>query len=277
MSVGPPAHSDAVKVAIPAEHVLLLSMNRPKALNAMSFEMEQDLRTLLDWFDEEPSLWVVIVTGEGRAFCAGADLKLWKQKKEEGYNDQERIAANVHGFGSLSRRIMAKPIIACVNGDAYGGAVEILLNCDIVISSEDASFALPEVKRGVIAAQGVIPRLRTSAGHQFAAEMLFLGRKITAIEAQQRFGFVNLVVPRSQLLSTAVDWAKEITQNSPDAVQATKRGLVIASRTGDNERAVLDHAWSAESKRAYTGENIKEGLVAFSEKRGPHWKNPAKL
>ncbi|KAI0323026.1 enoyl-CoA hydratase/carnithine racemase [Amylostereum chailletii] len=274
----PPAHSNELKVEFPAEHVLLLCFNRPKALNSMSVGMENDVKLLLDWFDTEPSLWVVIVTGEGRAFCAGADLKSWNARQQGGdLSDQERIASSVHGFGSLSRRATSKPIIAAVNGGAFGGGVEMILNCDLVIASDEAVFALPEVKRGVVAAQGVIPRLRDTAGHQLASEMLLLGRTVEASEAQQRFGFVNLVVPREKLLSSALEWAKQIVQNSPDSVQCTKRGLLTAAQHGNNELAVIQHAWGEESRRVYTGANIKEGLKAFTEKRQPHWTNPAKL
>ncbi|KAI0059422.1 enoyl-CoA hydratase/carnithine racemase [Artomyces pyxidatus] len=273
-----PSLSGEVKISFPEPHVLLLTFNRPHALNAVSQRMEADVQAVMQWFDEEPSLWVVIVTGEGRIFCAGADLKAWNARQQSGdTSEQERIASSVYGFGSLSRRASPKPIIAAVNGGAFGGGVEMVLNCDLVIASDDAVFALPEVKRGVIAAQGVIPRIRAAAGHQLAAEMLLLGRTVGAAEAQQRFGFVNLVVSREKLLSTALEWARQLVQNSPDSVQSTKRGLVIAAQHGSVETATLAHAWSPESKRAYNGSNIKEGLKAFQQKRKPIWTNPAKL
>ncbi|KAF8273837.1 enoyl-CoA hydratase/carnithine racemase [Lactarius quietus] len=257
-NISPPSHSDEVKVSFPKEHVVLLTMNRPKALNAMWHVMEGDLETLLNWFEGEPTLWVAIITGRGRAFCAGADLKA--------LDHQAYYAQAVNGFGSLSRRTMSKPIIAAVNGIAFGGGMEMVLNCDLVIASDDAAFALPEVKRGVVAAQGGIPRVQAAVGHQFASEMLLLGRTVSAMEAYQRFGFVNAVVPRAQLLQTAVEWAFRITQNSPDAVQSTKRALIEAAKHG-----------IPESTRAYRGENIKEGLKAFREKRKPLWTDPAKL
>ncbi|EIM92419.1 enoyl-CoA hydratase/carnithine racemase [Stereum hirsutum FP-91666 SS1] len=273
-----PTLSEQVNASIPCDHVLLITLNRPRSLNAMTPQMEDDLRKLLNWYEEEPSLWAVVVTGEGRAFCAGADLKAWNNDHLSGSKDeQEAILASVHGFGSLSRRVSSKPIIAAVNGGAYGGGVEILLNCDLVIASQDAVFALPEVKRGVIAAQGGIPRLRNACGHQRASEMLLLGRNVSAEEAAQHFGFVNTVVPKQNVLQTALDWAQQIVQNSPDAVQSTKRALVLAGQHGSIEQATQVHARTVESKRAYKGENIQEGLRAFSEKRKPCWTNPAKL
>jgi len=248
----------------------------------MGPQITNDLRVVLNWFDRESDLWVCIVTGAGRAFCAGVDLKAWNDFGRDGgqpvSNEQEGIASSPHGFGALSRRsISSKPVIAAVNGLAYGGGLEIVMNCDIVIASRDAKFALPEVKRGVIAAQGGIPRVTAIAGHQFASELLFVGRPVSAQEAKDRFRFVNDVVPPDQVLTVAVEWANRITENSPDAVASSKRGILLAEQFGGVETSTIAHAWSTESKRVYEGENIKEGLRAFVEKRAPRWKSPAKL
>jgi enoyl-CoA hydratase/carnithine racemase len=274
----PPVHSSQIQLAFPENHVLLLTFNRPEALNAMTPTMQSDIENILDWFDGEPSLWVVIITGAGRAFCAGADLKAWSKDQQGGNTkEQQNTAANVHGFGSISRRhVSNKPMIAAVNGGVYGGGTEIVLNCDIVVASHDAKFALPEVKRGVLAIQGAIPRLAKIAGHQLASEMLLLGNAISASEARDRFRFVNVVVPQADVVSAAIGVARQIAANSPDAVQSTKRGLILAQKH-NFEEAVLTHAWSQESKRVYKGGNIKEGLRAFSEKRGPVWRDPSKL
>ncbi|PFH47580.1 hypothetical protein AMATHDRAFT_67495 [Amanita thiersii Skay4041] len=274
----PPTTSDQLRLSFPAEHVLLLTLNRPKALNAMTPGMEQDLKQALDWFENEPHLWVVIVTGAGRAFCAGADLKAWNDRQKNGSvsSEQEGLAANVYGFGSISRRKSRKPIIAAVNGGAYGGGMEILVNCDIVIASSEAKFSFPEVKRGVVAIAGGIPRVGRICGHQLASELLLTGKTIGAAEAQTRFGFVNTVVPPDQVLPCAISVAKEITANSPDAVQSTKVALLLAQKHNVDETYVT-HIWSPETRRVYAGENIKEGLQAFVDKRKPAWKNPAKL
>ncbi|EAU92510.1 enoyl-CoA hydratase/carnithine racemase [Coprinopsis cinerea okayama7 len=276
-SLNPPKTSEQLIVSFPAEHVLLLTFNRPRQLNAMTPQMDEDLRRVLNWFEEEPSLWVVIVTGAGRLFCAGADLKAWNNDQQSGtVDEQERVLNNPYGFGSISRRQSKKPFIAAVNGGAYGGGMEMILNCDYVIAAENAKFALPEVKRGVIAIQGGIPRLTQIAGHQLASELLLLGKTISAPEAQGRFGFVNQVVPASELLPAAVAVAKQILENSPDAVQATKRALLLSQEFGHSVM-LPHHVLGPESKATYTGQNIKEGLKAFSEKRAPQWKNPAKL
>ena len=275
----PPTHSEDVLVTFPAPHVLLLTFNRPQTLNAMTPRMKDDMGRLLDWFEKEPELWVVIVTGAGRIFCAGADLKAWNTDQQSGVTDeQERtLRAHPHGFGGLSRRRSVKPIIAAVNGGAYGGGVEMVLNCDIVVASEGAKFALPEVKRGVVAIQGGIPRLAKISGHQLASEMLLLGKTITAGDARNRFGFVNEIVPAKDVLPTALSIAKQIIENSPDAVQSTKECLLIAQKGVGLHEIVEEHVKSGVSTRVYKGENIKEGLKAFTEKRSPVWKNPAKL
>ncbi|KAI0756501.1 enoyl-CoA hydratase/carnithine racemase [Daedaleopsis nitida] len=278
----PPAHTSELKVSFPQAHIMLLTFNRPKALNAITPAMNDDVKVVFDWFDSEPSLWIAVVTGEGRLFCAGADLIAWGKRQAGGgaEEDQKAIIRQVDGFASLSRRfVTSKPIIAAVNGGAYGGGTEIVLNCDLVIAGEDAKFALPEVRRGVVAIQGGMPRLARIAGHQqLASEMLFTGRAIPAAEAATRFGFVNKVVPSRDVLPTALAWAAEIVQNSsPEAIQSTKRALLLSNRHGSVEDAVVAHVNSEESKRTFASENIMEGLKAFSEKRTPVWKNPAKL
>ncbi|KAF9011428.1 enoyl-CoA hydratase [Cyathus striatus] len=258
----PPQHSDELLVAFPEAHVLLLTLNRPASLNALTPRMSQDLKALLDWFEEEPELWVVIVTGSGRAFCAGADLKAWNKKQQSGNTtEQEDVVASVHGFASISRRQSIKPIIAAVHGGAYGGGVELVLNCDLVLASRDAKFALPEVKRGVVATQGGIPRLARIAGHQLASELLLLGKTISADEAHSRFGFVNAVVSSAEeVVPAALDVARQIIANSPDSVQCTKKGLLLSQRHGFEE-TVSTHAWSGESKRVYKGVILR--LVLF--------------
>jgi len=243
----------------------------------MTPQLQKDLDTILDWFSAEPEMWVAIVTGAGQIFCAGADLVEWNKDQQSGKSDEQKnLSRNPHGFGSISRRQLSKPIIAAVNGGAHGGGTEMVLNCDIVVAGEDAKFALPEVKRGVVAAAGGIPRLFQIAGHHLAAEMLLTGKVISAIDAHKRFGFVNSVVPSSEVVAEAISIAKSIVANSPDAVQSTKYGLLLSQRYGPEE-AFQKHTFSSESGRVYKGENIKEGLKAFSEKRAPVWKNPAKL
>ncbi|KAI0962350.1 hypothetical protein AcV7_001214 [Taiwanofungus camphoratus] len=277
--LNPLTHSNEVLIDFPQEHVMLLTFNRPKSLNAMTPTMKEDINNVLTWFDNEPTLWVVIITGEGRVFCAGADLLAWNIRRRDDTKDEgQDTIADADGFGAISRRFnSSKPMIAAVNGSAYGGGVEIILNCDLVVASEDSTFALPEVKRGVVAVAGGMPRLARIAGHQLASEMLLLGKNITAKDAATRFGFVNKVVPKPHVLPTALAWAAEISYNSPDSVQSTKRALLLSNRHGSVEEALSAHLRSKESIRHYRSANMKEGLQAFSERRKPVWSNPAKL
>lgn len=273
--------SDQIQASHAGPHVLLILLNRPEAMNAMSKEMEESLTLLLNWFQGNDDYWVAVLSGNGKIFCAGADLVEWLKRDYAGLgtqvtSDQERLISMSHGFGSLSRRYtLNKPIIAAVNGGAFGGGTEMVLNCDIVIAEENAKFALPEVKRGVIAAAGGIPRLLRVSGYQLAAEMLLLGRNVSAVEARDRFRFVNEVVPRGKAIEAAIAWALKICENSPDAVQATKNGLILGLLRGNIEEAYASHAWGEASKKTWVGENIKEGLRAFSEKRKPDWGNPS--
>ncbi|KIY71274.1 ClpP/crotonase [Cylindrobasidium torrendii FP15055 ss-10] len=277
MPPSPPPHSNNFLVAFPIPHVLLLTLNRPEALNSVTPQQQQELRLVLDWFDVTDELWVLVITGAERMFCTGVDLKDWNQRASANTRtDQTDIVANTNGFASLSRRDSAKPIIAAVNGGAFGGGMELLLNCDLVVAADDAKFALPEVRRGVSALQGGIPRLTQIAGHQRASEMLLLGRTFSAKEAYAKFGFINFLVPQSSVLSTALDLAKEIvTKCSPDAVQATKRALLLAE---DHQASIAGGASSRESDGLFGTEgdalNMQEGLLSFVEKRAPVWKNP---
>ncbi|KAI6106688.1 ClpP/crotonase-like domain-containing protein, partial [Pisolithus thermaeus] len=273
------AASSSLRVSVPQQHTLLLTLNRPSQRNAITPDLAREIAHVLNWFDNEPSLWVVVLTGEGDTFCAGADLKSWHASQSSGtVTEQQDFASSLHGFASISRRRTSlKPIIAAVNGPAYGGGVEIILNCDLVVASTDAVFALPEVKRGVVAAQGGIPRLARVAGHQLASEMLLLGNTITALEARDKYRFINIITSATEVLPTALALAHTITSNSPDAVQSTKEGLLIAQRIGNVDEAVVSHALSGASGRVWNGRNVKEGLDAFVEKRSPKWTNPAKL
>ncbi|EJC99128.1 ClpP/crotonase [Fomitiporia mediterranea MF3/22] len=247
-----PTTSNELIVAFPAEHVMQLTLNRPAARNAMSTTLEEDIGRTLAWFDAQPSLWVAIITGNGRVFCAGVDLKAWEKETSDSdvktnRHSPEGIVALTHGFGGLLRRTAScKPLIAAVVGGAFGGGVEMLLNCDLVIAADDATFGLPEVKVGVVPAAGGIPRLVATAGRRLASEMMLFGRTVTVQEAYSRFGI-------------------------------TKRGIILAWQHGDVDEAMVKHALSAESVRHYAGENIKEGLKAFVEKCKPKWSNPAKL
>lgn len=174
------------------------------------------------------------------------------------------------GFGGLSSRSGKKPIIAAVNGLCFGGGCEMIINTDLVLASRDASFSLPEVKHGVIAVAGALPRLVRTVGKQRAMEMALTGRTLTAEEARE-WGLVNKVV-HTDVLEEAVRWAVQITLNSPDSVIVSKEGVRIGWEGIDVQEGTekLRNGLYAQMNM---GENMKEGLKAFAEKRKPIWIN----
>lgn len=184
--------------------------------------------------------------------------------------DPEKRMGNAPGFVPLSRRRGKKPVIAAVNGLAAGGGTEFVVNCDLVIASEEAYFALPEVKRGLSPIGGALPRLMRIIGLQRSSEMALTGRNITAQEALT-WGFVNKVVPKQDVVEEAVRYAEMIAKNSPDAIICTRSGLRQSWEEAKVEDAVR---WTLEHEFAdlQDGENILEGLKAFSERREPKWK-----
>ncbi|KAH8161771.1 hypothetical protein CIB48_g6471 [Xylaria polymorpha] len=265
----PPPTPTFLKLSYPAPRVLLVRMDRPKDLNAMSTTGQWEMDSVWKWFDLEPRLSVAIITGTGRAFSAGADLKEWNSSMSDDADPKSRMG-NAPAFKPLSRRLGKKPVIAAVNGLAMGGGCEFVVNCDLVIAAEDAYFGLPEVKRGLAAIGGALPRLIRTAGLQRASEIALTGRKVTAQEMHQ-WGIVNKVVPKDQVVAEAVMYASLIAQNSPDAIICTRAGLRQGWETASVERAV---EWTLEKEFAelQRGDNIREGLLAFAQKREPQWK-----
>ncbi|PWY97488.1 ClpP/crotonase [Testicularia cyperi] len=288
----------------PAPHVLQMTLNRPQQLNAMTDAMEMDICKVFEWFENEPSMWVIILAGKGRAFCAGQDLKDWLNKnrtsKTVPHASGEPMQAdsevevsiarmNRGGFGGMSARRSAKPIIAAVDGICMGGGTETILNCDMVVASTRSVIGLPEVARGVVAAMGGIPRLTQLCGHQRASELLLLGKPISAQEAHDRYNMVNRLVEVAKSTSeelgqaavdrVAVDIAKQLTQNSPDSIYVTKEALVLARDAigEDIDASARANMLSDRSRLLYVGKNINEGLDAFKNKRGPKWFNPVNV
>ncbi|EGR49665.1 uncharacterized protein TRIREDRAFT_60187 [Trichoderma reesei QM6a] len=254
------------KLSFPAPRVLLVKISRPTALNAIAISGSWELASLFEWFDEEPSLWVSIVTGEGRTFSAGADLKAWNDEIGSGSFGEMPSS----GFAGLSRRTGKKPVIAAVNGIAYGGGFEAVVNCDLVIASATAKFCFPEVKRGVAPFAGAMPRLIRTIGKQRAMELMLTGRVLPAQEAKE-WALVNVVCPEGRdVVEEALKWAKMIAENSPDSVIVTKQGINWGWEGvgADEGTRISNSLWH---HKLLAGDNIKEGLQAFVEKRNPKW------
>ena len=212
--------------------------------------------------------------------CAGADLKEWNQINERRARGELEVRPRIppSGFGGLGRRRGKKPIIGAVNGMALGGGFEIASAMDIVVAAQSAVFALPEAKRGVGALTGVLPRLNRMMGKQRALALALTGQKCSA-GALERWGMVNAVTddatPETDVLErpvvkTALMYAQEIADNSPDSVIVMRDAVLSAWYEGDVENAtrVVEERWS---KKLEEGENIKEGVRAFVEKRAPRW------
>ena len=245
-------------------HILSVTLNRPAVHNAVHEPMHHELAQLWDEFSADAELWVAVLTGAGdKAFCAGNDLKFTSQ--------DGRATLPSTGFSGLSQRYdLEKPIIAAVNGFAMGGGFETALSCDIIIASEEATFALPEVKVGFFAAASGVQRLSRYIGRLAAQEMMITGRHVGAEEALQ-LGFVNSVVPHEALMAAAMAKAEEITQVSPSSVKATKRVLNdLAKREQLPESLAFSRKVIGDLSKT---EDFKEGVQAFVEKRKPKWRN----
>ncbi|KAL2052401.1 hypothetical protein ABVK25_007273 [Lepraria finkii] len=221
----PPPPTDFARLSFPNPHTLIVTLCRPKSLNCINSAGNQELHAVWTWLDAEPSIRVGIVTGEGRAFCAGADLKEWNESQKPGATPQKPLSPS--GFGGLSRRRGRKPVIAAVNGLAHGGGCEMIINCDIVLASPSAVFALPEAKRGVVALAGALPRLTRIVGRMRAMEMALTGRDVPAQEAKE-WGLCNAVCTDGEsIVDVAVKWAEEICFNSPDSIVVSKEGIEL--------------------------------------------------
>ncbi|KAH7324745.1 enoyl-hydratase [Stachybotrys elegans] len=263
--MSPPPTVPDVVLSYPSPHVLLITLDRPKQLNALKRSMHASLDGLWTWFEGEASLRCAVITGRGRAFCAGADLKEWNERTAT------RDIMDDNGFGGLSNRRGKKPIIAAVNGLCLGGGMEMVLNADMVLASEVARFGLPEVKRGVVAIAGALPRLTRIVGRQRAAEIALLGRLYGARQ-MEAWGIVNRVVAEGQdVVEEALRWAAEVADNSPDSIIVSRAGLV-GGWDAEDPRASTRRLEEVYSK-VYGGGNMKEGLLSFVEKRKPVWRD----
>ena len=246
-------------------HILMVTMNRPEVYNAVHLPMHEEMAACWDAFAADENLWVAVLTGAGdKAFTAGNDLKATAQ-------GGTRKGLPPSGFAGLSSRFdLEKPIIAAVNGFAMGGGFETALSCDIIIASDQAKFALPEVKVGFFASASGVQRLSRYIGRLAAQEMMITGRTILADEAL-RLGCVNEVVPHAQLMERAVALAEQICTVSPSSVKATKR-ILNSMAVAEGLPQSLQFSREVQMALAQT-EDFKEGVQAFVEKRKPNWVN----
>ncbi|KHA54234.1 enoyl-CoA hydratase-related protein [Sulfitobacter geojensis] len=246
-------------------HILVVTMNRPDVYNAVHVDMHNEMADCWDAFAADQDLWVAVLTGAGdKAFSAGNDLKATAA-------GGSKAKMTESGFAGLSSRFnLEKPIIAAVNGFAMGGGFETALSCDIILASENAKFALPEVKVGFFAAASGVQRLSRYIGRLAAQEMMYTGRTIMADEAL-KMGCVNEVHPHDQLMEKAMEKAEQLCTVSPSAVKATKRVMNdMYVRDGFADSIAFSREVIADLSKT---EDFKEGVNAFVEKRAPNWVN----
>lgn len=255
---------DARTVPLLVEHadgVAVLTLNRPDRRNAIDLETANLISAALDELDATDALRVAVLTGTHETFSAGMDLKAYAE------TGQRPIDEHRGGFGIVGRP-PHKPVIAAVEGAALGGGFEIALACDLIVAGESARFGLPEVKRGLVASGGGMLRLPRRIPRNVAMEAMLTGRPLTASRCAE-LGLVNRVVPDGRALATAREFAAEIAQNAPLAVQASK-AVVAASALWPEDEQFARQELVIEPVR--NSHDAQEGARAFAEKRAPRWR-----
>lgn len=244
-----------------SEFISLIELNRPKDLNALNLQMMGELRDTLQALDKDDSVRVIIITGNEKAFAAGADIKQMANKTAIDM-------LNIDQFSTWDQiRKTKKPIIAAVSGFALGGGCELAMTCDMIIASETAQFGQPEIKIGVMPGAGGTQRLAKAIGKAKTMELVLTGKFMKAEEAL-RYGLVNRVVPVEVYLDEALTLAKEISVMSPVATKLAKESVNRSFETH------LEEGLLHERKNFYlsfTSEDQKEGMQAFIEKRKPNY------
>lgn len=241
--------------------VLVMILNRPQARNAVDLETAQALAVALDRLDDDPQLRLGILTGAGGHFCAGMDLKAFAASGQRPY-------VGDRGFGGLCERPPEKPLIAAVEGYALAGGCELVLACDLIVAARDATFGLPEVKRGLVPGSGGMLRLPSRIPYHVAMEAVLTGDMFSA-ERFHQLGLVNRLTESGAALDAALALAHTIAANGPLAVR-TAKSVISQSR---NWRP--DDMFDLQRPRIapiFVSEDAREGATAFAEKRPPVWK-----
>ncbi len=239
----------------------VVKINRPEARNAVNGAVAQGIEDAIDKIEADDSIWVGILTGEPPVFCAGADLK------EINSGNAGALQTQRGGFGGITQRERTKPIIAAVDGPALAGGTEIVLSCDLVVASTNATFGIPEVKRSLVAAAGGLFRLPRKIPFNVAMELALTGDPISA-QLAHHHGLVNRLCEPGEALDTAIALAEQICANAPVAVRETRKILLEATTAPDEIGWKMSMEGMA---KAMSSEDFSEGLTAFIEKRPPKW------
>jgi enoyl-CoA hydratase len=242
----------------------LVTLNRPKALNALNAQLMRELGAALLGFDADDAIGAIVVTGSEKAFAAGADIK---EMQPLGYMDAYLGDFITAGWETLTR--IRKPVIAAVAGFALGGGCEVAMMCDFIIAADTAKFGQPEITLGIIPGAGGTQRLTRLVGKAKAMDLVLTGRMMDAAEAE-RAGLVARVVPAAELLAEALKAAEKIASLSRPSVlmakEAVNRALETTLAEGMRFERRLFHS-------LFASEDQKEGMAAFIEKRPPKFKN----
>ncbi|MFN2101276.1 crotonase/enoyl-CoA hydratase family protein [Altererythrobacter sp. MF3-039] len=239
--------------------ILIITINRPEAKNAMNKAAAEGIAAALDKLDSDDDLRVAILTGAEGTFCSGMDLK--------GFLRGESPSIPGRGFGGITEKGPAKPLIAAVEGYALAGGLELMIACDLVVANSGAKFGIPEAKRGLAAGAGGLMRLPDQIPHKVAMELALTGNFIDAARAYE-LGLVNRVTDGSAM-EAALELAAAINANGPLAVRVSKQ--IIEDSRGWSH----DERWKKQSEllpQVFMSEDAREGSLAFAEKRAPNWK-----
>jgi enoyl-CoA hydratase len=241
-------------------YLAVITLNRPQARNAIDPDTTRQIAEAFERIDHDSDIRVAIITGSPPVFCAGADLRAINAGRERELSDSS-------GFASLTHRQRSKPLIAAVNGPAPAGGTEIVLACDLVVADASASFGIPEVKRGLIAAAGGLYRLARVLPRNIALECGMTGDSLSAHRAAE-FGLVNVLADSGKALPAAIRLAERIIANAPRAVCETRR-LMLSTPYQPDEVGYSESR--AAMKRILATKDAAEGVRAFVEKRAPQW------
>jgi enoyl-CoA hydratase/carnithine racemase len=240
--------------------VLVITLNRPEARNAINLAVAEGIADAIEMLDGDSELSVGVLTGAGKGFCAGMDLKAFARGERPWVADR--------GFGGIVQRGAVKPLVAAVEGFGVAGGLEIALACDLIVAAEGAKLGIPEVKRSLVAAGGALLRLPRRIPYHVAMELALTGEPILAERAME-IGLVNRVVPAGGALDAAVALAEQVATGAPLALVASKR---ILEEQWDWPRADAFARQAEIAEPVFSSEDAREGATAFAEKREPVWR-----
>lgn len=239
---------------------MLITLNRPEARNAIDLSVAEGIAAALEELDGEESLSVGVLTGAGKGFCAGMDLKAFVSGQRPWVGDR--------GFAGIVRRSSVKPLIAAIEGFAVAGGLEVALACDLIVAAKGAKLGVPEVKRSLVAAGGALLRLPRRIPYHLAMEMALTGDPILAERAAE-VGLVNRLAEPGSAVEVALGLAEAIAANAPLALVASKR--ILQEQWDWNAGEMWDEQ-GAISGPVFVSEDAREGATAFAEKRPPVWR-----